>query len=140
MASSIDRNAVSVAGTQEFERAKAAKPGVVKYVISSGQFTTDAAADDTTLYTVPTGRTLFIDSITMGYNTDGSYQVYLHDASGNSVTGTTQFFTASASYWARTLNAANFAVPIPVRKGVTVAGSTMPNSKGFNWRITGWLV
>lgn len=109
-------------------------------IVISGQFETDVAADDFTIYDVPTGRTFVLTSFSGGYNTDGSYQLGLYDDHNDTVLSTQPKFVGSFSYWARTLNPINFTQGIIFEKGISLKGSEMPNSKAFNCVLQGYLI
>jgi hypothetical protein len=99
----------------------------------------DAAASDTTLYTVPSGKTLYID-FAMSMTTNASiYPIGLFDSAGDSADGTAKITVPSVPS-SFPLPMMNYAAPIPFSKGVTIDAADTPVNKNYWFWFNGWLV
>ena len=103
------------------------------------KFTTDAAADDTTIYTVPSGRVLYVYMYAGNQNVNLTNYVAVYDNTGDSATGKylwTMPITEGHSGHYQT----KLTKPIAVKNGITLKGSDMENSKQYNIELYGFLI
>lgn len=114
-------------------------PGTHKtYVAISGYVDPDATPSDTTIYTVPTGKTLWLVQATMSRQDSGNTTPF-HDSAGNVASGTALCTVQSC---ARNYgqNVTKFLQPIAFTKGITIDSARLPGEKDLFYLLEGYLV
>ena len=108
-------------------------------VLISTKITTDVAADDTTVYTVPTGKILLIYGFCGSLNATSHDEVTIYDSIGDSATGrvvaSVQCISTVAGWFPTTLT-----YPVVVQTGLTALGSDMRASSEYIFEFYGYVV
>jgi hypothetical protein len=138
MASTKDSR--SALGSREQIDSLLDNPNVSKIGITvHSHFTTDAAADDTTIYTVPSGKTLLVTEFG-GVKEDGAGMFDIYDSSGDSATGSVVMGVYYGTGAGEGFKVTQYTVPVVIKNGLTIKGADMANSKHYWWVVKGWLV
>lgn len=138
MAETIADHAISyenVSGA-EYDFARAAGDKI--FVIISGEIDPDAAPSDTTLYTVPSGRILYVQRISWGRETLAGITP-LYDSAGNTASGAIKVSVVSSerNYGMYTTD---YLTPVTFRKGITVDSGDLAGEKDQRFVIQGYLI
>jgi hypothetical protein len=97
--------------------------GVDKQYINTMLYvTSDAAPSDTTIFTVPTGKKLYVIKCQSSNNGASNYNSKLHDDVSDSATGDAKILATTVSEDNATPLIQQFATPIIFEKGITVSG------------------
>lgn len=138
MAETFNKVALSEVPQSEFmslHKQPTRKVNVVKFF----ELAVDAAPSDTTLYTVPTGKTFFLT----GYNaqkTDAGGTNPVYDSAGDSASGSAKITIVESIYATQLANQVIYDPPIPFYKGLTLKGTEMTASKTLVIQLAGYYL
>lgn len=113
------------------------QPSRKVYVVKFFELAVDAAPSDTTLYTVPTGRTFFLTGY-YAQKTDAGGTNPVYDSAGNSASGSAKITIVESIYATQLANHVTFDPPIVFRKGITLKGTEMTASKTLVIQLEGY--